>query len=452
VKNPAPSRAALFFLLSPLVLLFASLLASTPVAAATASSPEPQVVVLHLEDTIQPISEEYILRGLKQAEALQAEAVLIELNTPGGLLDTTREMVRQILDSAVPVIVYVAPSGSRAGSAGFFLLEAADIAAMAPGTNAGASHPVVEGGGQLDPIMKQKLENDTTAFLRSFTTRRGRNPTAAEDAVLNSKSYTEQEALKLNLITLIAGSDRELLDSVDGKTITRFNGTSTTLHTRNARLTSIDPTTREQLLDKLTNPNLAVLFLIAGALLIYLEFNVPGTIIPGALGTLFVCISLFSLNLLPVRYTAIMLIVGAVALLVLEAKFASHGVLATAGILCLVFGLLTLVDGPIPELRVHASTAIAAGAAFGVITVFLVRMAIRARRNKSVMGVDALIGLTAVAQQPLSPTGQVLVHGELWQAESPLPVAPGEQVRVKAVRNLTLLVDRIPANSSSANS
>ncbi len=403
--------------------------------------------MLHLNDTIQPISEEYLTRGLRQAEDLHAEAVLIELNTPGGLLDTTREMVRLILDSAVPVIVYVAPSGSRAGSAGFFLLEAADIAAMAPGTNAGASHPVIEGG-TLDPIMKQKLENDTTAFLRSFVARRNRNTAAAEDAVLNSKSYTEQEALKLNLVTLIAASDRELLDAVDGRTITRFNGSSVTLHTKEAALAVIDPTLREDLLDKLANPNLAVLILIAGGLLIYLEFNVPGTIVPGALGTLFVCISLFSLNLLPVRYTALMLIVGAITLLILEAKFASHGVLATAGILCLVFGLLTLVDGPIPELRVHLGTAIAAGAAFGIITFILVRLAIRARRSKSVVGVDALIGLTAVAQQPLAPSGQVLVHGELWQAESHTPVAPGEPVQVHGVRDLTLLVDRIPTNAS----
>ena len=354
-------------------------------------------------------------------------------------------MVQQILDSAIPVIVYVAPSGSRAGSAGFFLLEAADIAAMAPGTNAGASHPVIEGGGQIDAVMKQKMENDTTAFLRSFVALRNRNTAAAEDAVLNSKSYTEQEALKLNLITLVAANDRDLLDAIDGKTITRFNGSSTTLHTKGAELITVDPVLREKLLDKLTDPNLAVLILIVGGLLIYLEFNAPGTIVPGALGTLLVLISLFSLNLLPIRYTAVMLIVGALTLLVLEAKFASHGVLAGAGTICLIFGLLTLVDGPIPELRVHPATAIAAGAAFGLITLFVVRLAIRARRNKSLVGVDALIGQTAVAQQPLSPSGQVLVHGELWQAESPVPVASGEKVQVRAVRNLTLLVDRIPA-------
>ncbi|AXC09443.1 hypothetical protein ACPOL_0056 [Acidisarcina polymorpha] len=448
MRNCSKSRA-----FATLLILRSALLVSLAAAlfAPFCKAAAPQVVVLHLNDTIQPVSDEYLTRGLKEAEDRRAEAILIELNTPGGLLDTTREMVRQILDSPTPVIVYVAPSGSRAGSAGFFLLEAADIAAMAPGTNAGASHPVIEGG-QLDPIMKQKLENDTTAFLRSFVARRNRNTAAAEDAVLNSKSYTEQEALKLNLITLVDSSERGLLDSIDGKTVTRFSGVTKTLHTKGAELVVIDPTTREQLLDKLTNPNLAVLFLIAGGLLIYLEFNVPGTIIPGALGTLLVCISLFSLNLLPVRYTAVALVVAALILLVLEAKFASHGVLATAGTLCLVFGLLTLVDGPIPELRVHVATATAAGIAFGLITLFLVRIAIRARRNKSVMGVDALIGLTAIAQQPLSPSGQVLVHGELWQAESPLPIAPGEPVKVRAVRDLTLLVDRIPSGASGLTS
>jgi membrane-bound serine protease (ClpP class) len=435
---PHPNRAVL-----SLLALVPFLFALHTIAAT------PQVVVLHLNDTIQPISDQYLTRGLKQAENLHAEAVLIELNTPGGLLDTTREMVRQILDSPTPVIVFVAPSGSRAGSAGFFLLEAADIAAMAPGTNAGASHPVIEGG-QLDPIMKQKLENDTTAFLRSFVARRNRNTDAAQDAVLNSKSYTEQEALKLNLITLVAANDSELLNAIAGKTITRFNGSTVTLQTKGAELIPVDPTLRENLLDKLTKPNLAVLFLIAGGLLIYLEFHVPGTIVPGALGTLLVCIALFSLNLLPVRYTALALLVGAVALLVLEAKFASHGILASAGTICLIFGLLTLVDGPIPELRVHPSTAIAAGLAFALITVILLRLAIRARRNKSLTGVDALIGQTAVAQQPLTPNGQVLVHGELWQAEAITPISVGERVKVRAVRNLTLLVDRIPSSSSAA--
>lgn len=415
------------------------------VALARAQSPTPQVVVLHLDDTIQPISDQYLVRGFTQATQSHANAVLIEINTPGGLLDTTRTMVSQILASPVPVIAFVAPSGSRAGSAGFFILEAADIAAMAPGTNAGASHPVIEGGGKLDPIMKQKLENDTTAFLRSFAAQRGRNIDAAQDAVLNSKSYTEREALQLRLIDLVAPNDRALLDSIDGRTVTRFDGSKVTMHTRGAILTPVEPTLRENILDRMMDPNLAVLILLLGGLLIYLEFNSPGTIIPGALGTLLLLTALFSLNLLPVRYTAVMLLIAAFILLVLEAKFPSHGVVATAGIVALIFGTLTLVDGPIPELRVRLTTAIACGIAFGAITAFLVRIAVRARKNKVMTGPQALVGATGIAQQPIAPHGQILVHGELWQAESKGQIEPGDPVRVCAVNGLTLLVERIPA-------
>jgi membrane-bound serine protease (ClpP class) len=403
------------------------------------------VIVLHLDDTIQPISEQYLERGLTQAAQSHSQALLVDLNTPGGLLDTTRSMVSKILASPVPVIIYVSPSGSRAGSAGFFLLEAADIAAMAPGTNAGASHPVIEGGGKLDPIMKQKIENDTTAFLRSFTARRGRNTDAAQQAVMNSKSYSESEALQLHLIDLVAPNNLALLDSLDGRTVTRFDGSTVTLHTRGAALISVEPTLREQILGRMMDPNLAVLILVLGGLLIYLEFNSPGTIIPGALGTLLLLTALFSLNLLPVRYTAVMLLLAAFVLLLLEAKFPSHGILASTGILALIFGTLTLVDGPIPELRVRVTTALACGIAFGLITVLLVRIAVLARRNKILTGPQALLGSVGIAQQPLVPRGQVLVHGELWQAESNDPVGPGDAVRVCAVRDLTLLVERIPA-------
>jgi len=411
--------------------------------AGRAQEARPEVVVLHLNDTVQPISADYLARGIDAAAAQHASAVLIELNTPGGLLDSMRQMVSKIIASPVPVIAYVAPSGSRAGSAGFFLLEAADVAAMAPGSNAGAAHPVVEGG-KLDDIMKQKLENDTAAFLRSYVARRGRNVAAAEDAVRSSKSYSDREALQLNLIDMIAPDDATLLNTLDGHTITRFDGTKVMLHTRDARLVSVDPTLREEILDRLTDPNLAVLVLVVGALLIYVEFNTPGTIIPGTLGTILVLLALFALNLLPVRYTSAMLLVAAFALLILEAKFATHGVLAAAGIASLVFGALTLVDGPIPELRVHLATALSLGIAFGLITVFLLRLALRARRSKVLMGGDAMIGQIAVVTQELAPSGQVMVNGELWQAESATPAARGEHVRVRALRDLTLLVERVP--------
>jgi membrane-bound serine protease (ClpP class) len=404
---------------------------------------QPRVIVIHLDDTIQPISADYMARGLNAAATQHANAVLIEINTPGGLLDSMRQMVSKVIASPVPVIVYVAPSGARAGSAGFFLLEAADVAAMAPGSNAGAAHPVVMGT-KLDDTMKQKLENDTAAFLRSYVARRGRNVQAAEDAVRSSKSYSDQEALQLKLIDLVAPDDASLLNDIDGRTITRFDGSKVGLHTRGAELIAVDPTLREEILDRLTDPNLAVLVLMIGGLLIYVEFNTPGTIIPGALGTILVLLAVFGLNLLPVRYTSVMLLVAAFALLILEAHFASHGVLAAAGILCLVIGALTLVDGPIPELRVHLATALSAGLAFGLITVFLLRLALRARRSKVRMGGDAMIGQIAVVTQPLSPSGQVMVNGELWQAESATPAALGEQVRVRGLRDLTLLVERVP--------
>jgi membrane-bound serine protease (ClpP class) len=439
--RPAYRLALILLLAAAVIVVFCMTFARAETAG---GGPTPRhIVLLRLRDTIQPISDEYLTRGLKNAADSRAEAVVVELDTPGGLLDSTRDMVRQILDSPVPVIVWVGPSGSRAGSAGFFLLEAADVAAMAPGTNAGAAHPVIEVG-KLDPIMKQKIENDTSAFLRSYVARRKRNATAANDAVMESKSYTAEEAKQLNLIDLISPTTDELLRSLEGRAITRFNGQAATLHTQGAAVVALEPTLREKILDQLMDPNLALLILVVGALLIYLEFNTPGTVVPGALGTLLVLLALFALNLLPVRYTAALLILAAFALLLLEAKFASHGVLAAAGILCLVFGALTLVAAPIPEMRVHPATAIALGLAFGLVTVFLVRLAIRARRAKSRTGVEAMLGEIGVAMQPLTPDGQILVHGELWQSESADPVQKGEHVRVRGIRDLKLLVERIP--------
>ena len=430
-------------------LLFASLSRATPAPAA----PQPLVTVVHLDSTIQPVSAWYLQRALHEADEAHAAAVLILMNTPGGLLDSMRDMVHSILASPVPVIVYVDPSGSRAGSAGFFLLEAADVAAMAPGTNAGAAHPVIEGR-TLDPIMKQKLENDATAFLRSFVSLRKRNLAAAQDAVLNSKSYSEAEAMQLGLLTLVSPDVGSLLRSLNGQTVTRITGKTTVLHLANARLVDAVPSARERILSSLTDPNLAVLLLVAGVLLIYLEFNAPGTIIPGALGTLFLLTALFALNLLPLRYTAVMLLVAALGLMLLEIKVPSHGVLAFAGIAALVTGLLTLVAGPIPEMQVRIATALGVGVGFGLITVFLVRIALRARRNKVLTGADAMVGALAVTQEQLAPAagsgldvqtprGQVLVRGELWLAESPEALPAGTPVKVTGVHGLTLLVERM---------
>jgi membrane-bound serine protease (ClpP class) len=405
------------------------------------------VVKLTIHDTIQPITAEYLKRGLDDAASRNAAAVIVSMGTPGGLLDSTREMVADIEASPAPVIIFIEPSGSRAGSAGFFLLEAADVAAMAPGTNAGAAHPILEGT-TMDDVLKQKIENDAAAFLRSYVQVRGRNAAAAEDGVRNSKSYSESEALKLNLIDVVAPNDDALLAQLNGKTIKRFNGASVTLNFARATIDPLPPSTRERLLTRLTSPDLDVLLLMCGGLLIYLEFNVPGTIFPGALGTLMVLLAIFGLNLLPVQHTAVLLLFAALALMVLEAKFASHGVLGVAGILCLVFGLATLVNGPSPEMRVHFGVAAGAGVGFGVVTFGLAWLAFKARQAKRLTGPQAMVGQSAVTMTPVLPTGelpvgQVEVRGEIWKAALPPntpPIPAGTAVTVRAVDNLTLTV------------
>jgi membrane-bound serine protease (ClpP class) len=308
-------------------------------------------------------------------------------------------------------------------------MEAADVAAMAPGTNAGAAHVVFEFG-KPDEVMSQKVENDAEAFLRSYVTRRNRNLDAALAAVQSSHSYTAEEALTQHLIDLTASNDAQLLASLDGREITRMDGSRQTLHLAGARIELVRPTVRENLLGWLINPNIALLFLVGGALLIYLEFNTPGTIVPGALGTLMVLLAVFALDLLPIRYTAVMLLLAALALLVLEAKFGGHGVLAIAGIVCLTLGMLTLVAAPVPELAVNPWVAIAVSAGFGGITVFLVRLAVRARRMKTRLGVDAMIGQRASAMEPLNPEGHVLVEGEIWRAVADDAVPAGALLRV----------------------
>lgn len=449
-----PSSAARGFRLCGILLLMLagalSFVASAQAETATAlqSIRRPEVVVIHLDDTIQPISADFLARGLRIAASSHASAVVIEMNTPGGLLSSMRQMVSDVLSSPVPVIIYVTPSGSRAGSAGFFILESADIAAMAPGTNAGAAHPVFEGM-KVGQTLKQKIENDAEALLRSYVSRRGRNVNAALDAVRNSKSYSDREALQLNLIDLISPNRASLLNSVNGRTVTRISGATTTLDTANARIVEIHATLRERILDRLTNPDLALLILVVGGMLIYIEFSAPGTIVPGTLGTILVLIALFALNLLPVRYTAVLLLVAGFTLLILEVKFISHGIFAGAGIVCLIFGSLTLVAGPIPQMRVHLEMAVAVGLAFGLISVFLLRLAIRSHSIKTQTGATGLIGQLAVVTQPLTPTGQVMVRGELWQAESATPAGPGEKVRIRALRDLTLLVEQPDKHGNS---
>jgi membrane-bound serine protease (ClpP class) len=404
-----------------------------------------EVLKIAINDAIQPVTAEYIGRALDLAAANHDQAVLIEINTPGGLVDSTRDIIEKIVASPVPVIIYVTPSGSRAASAGFFILESADVAAMAPGTNTGAAHPVILGGGKMDDVMKQKMENDAAALMRSVVAKRGRNVELAESAVRESKSFTDQEALDKKLIEYVAPNSQDLLHQLSGKSFKRFNGTSVTLSFAGEPIRDYRMTLKQRILSYIMDPNVAFILLAIGALALYAEFNHPGAVIPGTVGVVFILLAAFALNLLPVRFAAIAMIIGAFALFAAEAKFASHGVLTTGGIVLLTMGGLFLVDAPIPEMRVHPLTAFAVSIPLGLITAFLMSIAVRARRNKVVTGEQGMIGEIGIAQTTLAPAGKVFVHGELWDAVSTVPVPAGERIVVRRVDGLTLRVDPVAA-------
>jgi membrane-bound serine protease (ClpP class) len=407
-----------------------------------------EILKIVVDDTIQPITQEYISRAIDEAERRNDQAVLIEINTPGGLVDSTRRIIEKITSSKVPVLVYVGPSGSRAGSAGIFILEAADIAAMAPGTNAGAAHPVLIGpfAPKVDDEMKRKIENDTAALMRSVASKRGRNVEVAESAVLESKSFTEQEALSKHLIDYVASSDNDLFRQMENKSFKRFNGEEVTLKLSGQALAPFGMTLKERILGYLMDPNISFILLAIGALALYAEFNHPGAVIPGTVGVVFILIAAFALNLLPTRFAALILVLGAFALFAAEAKFASHGVLTTGGITLLTLGGLLLVDSPIPEMRVHLMTALAVSVPLGLITAFLMTLALKARRNKVVTGVEGLVGQTGVAQTTVSPRGKIFVHGELWDAVSSSDVSAGQAVVVRRIDGLVLQVDPLIVN------
>ncbi|MGC2194302.1 MAG: nodulation protein NfeD [Terriglobales bacterium] len=404
-----------------------------------------EVLKIVLNDTIQPVTDEFIGRALAEAKAKNAQALLIEINTPGGLVESTREIIEKIVDSPVPVIVYVTPSGSRAASAGFFILESADVAAMAPGTNTGAAHPVTLGGAKMDDVMKQKVENDLAALMRSVASRRGRNVEIAESAVRESKSFTEQEALSKKLIDYVASSEDDLFRQIEGKPIKRFDGKTVTLNLVGQPIRPFEMTLKQKILDALMDPNIAFILLAIGLLSLYVEFNHPGAVVPGTVGVVFILVAAFALNLLPVRFAALALIVGSFVLFALEAKFVTHGVLTTGGIVLLTLGGLLLVDAPIPEMRVRFLTALAVSASLGLITAFLMTIALKARRNKVVTGVQGLIGEVGVAQSDLTPMGKVFVHGEIWNAVSSAPVTAGSKIVVREVKDLQLEVAPLSA-------
>jgi len=412
--------------------------------AATATADVLKIVV---DDTIQAATAERVERALDHAAAIKADAVLIELSTPGGVMTSMREIMQKIVESPVPVIIYVTPSGSRAASAGFFILESADVAAMAPGTNTGAAHPVGPFGGDIQGAMGEKVMNDAAALMRSFVSKRGRNVEIAESTIRQSKSFTENEALSQNLINYVARDEQDLFRQIGTKPIKRFNGDSVTLNLIGKAEQLLEPTLKEQVLGFLMDPDIAFVLLAIGALALYTEFNHPGAVWPGTVGIVFIVLAVFALHLLPIRFAAVGLILVSFALFALDAKFGTHGALAVGGIATLVIGALLLVDSPIPEMRVKLATALAVSIPLGAITVFLMTIALRARRSKAVTGIEGLVGQVAVAQTELAPAGQVFVHGEIWNAVSSSNVPVGERVRVRKVDGLELTVE--PAEKSS---
>jgi membrane-bound serine protease (ClpP class) len=317
---------------------------------------------------------------------------------------------------------------------------------MAPGTHTGAAHPVTAFG-KPDEVMMKKIENDAAAQMRSVVSKRGRNVELAESAVRESKSFTEQEALDKKLVDYIATDEQDLFRQLSGKTVKRFNGTTLTLNLAGQPIDVYPMTLKQRILGYIVNPNVLYIILAIGALALYFEFNHPGAVIPGMIGVIFIVLAAFAMHLLPIRFAALAMILLAFALFAAEAKFASHGALTTGGIILLTLGALLLVDSPIPEMRVHFLTALAVSVPLGLITAFLMRLALRARRNKITTGEQGLVGEIGITQTPLSPSGKIFVHGELWDAVSPVNIPTGERVVVRQVDGLTLQVEPLRAGT-----
>jgi membrane-bound serine protease (ClpP class) len=401
------------------------------------------ILKLELDDVIHPITAEYIVQGIAQAESEQSAAVIMRLSTPGGLDPSMRQIIEKILSSKVPVIVFVGPSGVRAASAGFFILLAADVAVMAPGTNTGAAHPVSVGSGKPDEVMAKKIENDAAAYLRSFSAKRGRNATVAEKGVTESKSFTETEALKDGLIEGVAKDIDAIVTQFDGKTIRRFDGDSVVLKLKGESVRTLEMSLRQRVLAKALNPNIALILGLVGLMGLYIEFTQPGLILPGVAGGLCLFLALVALSILPVNALGVAFVIAALVLFVMEAKITSHGLLAALGIAAMVFGSLILIDSPLPELRVRLSTAVGITLPFAAITVFLMRLVILAHRNKSMSGEEGLLTETGIALTDIDGEGKIRIHGEIWQANSEIPISAGERVKVLAVDGMKVRVRKL---------
>jgi membrane-bound serine protease (ClpP class) len=436
------------------VVFFAFAALSLTLIKPAVSAPSPpnssaNVVELRIDGEIEPVLAEYIVRGINEANAERASLILITMNTPGGLDTSMREIIQAILASKVPVCAYVAPTGSRAASAGFFILLSADIAAMAPGTDTGAASPILALGGQpvqIDDTLHKKIVNEATAYLRSYVTQRGRNAELAATAVTDAKAFSEKEALDGKLIDLTAANREDLLAKLNGRTVTRLDGAKVQLALAQPVVTPHEMTAREKFLTRIVQPDVFFILLIVGVLGLYVEFSHPGMFAPGVIGGIALVLALFAMHMLPVNFTGLLLIIVAFIFFVLEAKFPTHGVLGVGGVIAMVLGALMLIRSPFTGMGVSLSTALGVALPFAVIVVILMRLVLRSRNWKQTTGKEELVGEEAEVTETVgagNAAGMVFVHGELWRAAAPAGVSipKGARVRVRKVKGLTLEVE-----------
>ena len=422
----------------------AALLLAAVCFAAAQETRTPLVITAEIDGIIHPVAAQYIRRVLAHADASRAALVVLTLRTPGGLVDSTRDINNAIIAAKTPVAVWVGPSGNRAASAGFLIAMAADVTAMAPGTHIGAAHPVAGNGEKIDETMAKKMTSDVAGYARTLAAQRKRNVALVEQAVTESRSYTEQEALAATppLIDFVAADVAELLRKIDGRTVARFDGRAEVVRTAGALLEPARMTRSQQVLSALAHPQIAYLLLTLGMLGLTVEFWSPGAIFPGVAGGICLLLAFFAFQVLPVNYAGVALIMFGITLLILELKVTSFGLLAVGGVLSLLLGSMMLIDSPAPGLQIGMSLILPVTAATAAITLFLVGLAIRAQRAPAVTGTSGMLHETGQALTSIDPggVGRVQTHGEIWTATATEHVAAGESVRVVDVQGLLLTV------------
>lgn len=414
------------------------------ILAAGYVSAEQKVVHFFLNGTVHAITAEYVTKALDHAAAEKADAVVFQIQTPGGVVESMRAMVSKMIASPVPVIVYVAPGGSRATSAGFYIAIAADLAVMAPGTHLGSAHPVFgqeSSDTENSKIMMQKATEDSVAYIKTIAEKRNRNLKEAERAVRDSVSFTETEALKLGLIDYVATDLNDLIKKADGKTIHRFDGTTTQLHLNAPKIVEFEMTRRQKFLSLLADPNIALILFGLGTLGLMIELYSPGLILPGIVGVISLALFFLSVQVLPINYAGLLLIVFAVVLFVLELKITSYGLLTLGGITSLALGATMLFESPVPELQVSLKVLATIVAMVAITMSFLAWLVVRLHRTRPRTGIQGLMQEVGTAQTDLDPDGQIFVHGEIWRAVAPHHISKGERVRILAVDGLTLRVE-----------